>query len=113
MVQKIKGRTVKLHTFTETSTDPFGNPITEETIESIDNILIEPASNEAIVTELQTIGKRIAYILHIPKDDDHDWRDSVVEFYDSKWKTYGDCLQYDPELTPLSWGKKIKVERYE
>ena len=58
-------------------------------------------------------GKYIAYILHIPKGDTHNWDDATVEFYGSKWKTYGNEIIYDEDLTPLDWNKQVKVERYE
>lgn len=109
----IKGKTIKLYEQNVTGHDPFGKDIVEETAVNVDNVLIQPASNDAIVTELQLTGKRLAYVLHIPKGDSHNWKDSKVEFNGKLWKTYGDCLEYDVEMTPLSWNKQVKVEHYE
>lgn len=113
MISAIKGRAITLYETTEVDVDDFGHPILEESPIEVENVLIEPASNEAIVSELEVNGKRVAYTLHIPKGDEHDWRDKVVEFYGEKWRTYGDVQIYDPDLTPLSWNKKVKVEKYE
>lgn len=109
----IQGQTVKLYDTSQTDTDPFGQPIMTEEVVEIENVLIEPASNEDITNSLDIDGKKVTYILHIPRTDTHDWRDKKVEFYGQIFRTFGDCLIYDPDLTPLEWGKKIKVERYE
>lgn len=109
----IKGTTVILHDKTQSGTDPFDRPIYSTESVYVDNVLIEPASNDAILNEYEIHGKRIAYVLHIPKGDTHNWEDTEVEFYGSTWRTYGDCLIYDENLTPLSWNKKVKVEKYE
>lgn len=113
MVSAIKGRKVIFFEKTEIGVDAFNQPIYEEKEVEIDNVLIEPASNDAIVSEMEVNGKHIAYTLHIPKKDDHNWNDSKVVFYDKTWQTYGDILIYDEDLTPLSWNKKVKVELYE
>lgn len=113
MVFAIKGKTVKLHEMTQNGFDDFNNPTYEETVVDVDNVLIEPASNDAILSEIQMTGKRVAYVLHIPKGDTHNWKDAIVDFYGQSFKTFGDALIYDEELTPLSWNKKVKVEVYE
>lgn len=113
MISAIKGRTVVLHEMTQTGVDDFNHPIMIESLVEVENVLIEPASNDAILSEIQMTGKRVAYILHIPKGDTHNWKDAVVDFYGQSWKTFGDCLIYDEDLTPLSWNKKVKVESYE
>lgn len=109
----LKGRTILLHEKTQTGVDPFDNPIYTQSNVYVGNVLIEPATNEAVLNEYELNGKHLAYVLHIPKDDTHNWEDTEVEFYGKTWRTYGDCLIYDENLTPLSWNKKVKVERYE
>lgn len=109
---EIKGQTVKLHVKTSSGRDPFGKETFSEDIVEVENVLCEPASNDAVIEELQMSGKRVVYILHLPKDDTNNWEDSIVEFNEKTWKTFGDCLVYDEEMTPLCWNKKIKVERY-
>lgn len=113
MVTMIKGKTITLYELKQVGTDDFSSPIYDEEAVTVENVLIQPATNEAIVSEIEVNGKHIAYVLHIPKGDDHNWKDATVEFYGNKWKTYGDAMIYDEELTPLEWNKQIKVERYE
>lgn len=110
----IKGQTVKLHAYKVIGTDLFGGIVKEDMgVVDVPNVLIEPASNDAIVTDLQLQGKKLTYILHIPKTDENMWEDTTVEFYGKKWKTYGSMLIYDEKLTPGEWNKKVKVEYYE
>lgn len=112
MVSAIKGRTITLHEMIPDGVDDFNNPIMTENVVEVENVLIEPASNDAILSEIQMSGKHVVYYLHIPKGDTHNWTDAVVDFYGQSWKVFGDALIYDEELTPLSWNKKIKVESY-
>lgn len=113
MVSMIKGRAVTLYENVEIGVDGLNRPIYEEQEVIVDNVLIEPASNDAIISDLDVTGKHLSYVLHIPKTDTHDWNDTKVGFYGEIWHTYGDCLIYDEDLTPLDWNKKVKVERYE
>lgn len=109
----VKGQTVKLHTKTQSGVDDFNQPTYTESVVEVENVIIQPAINEDVVSNTEINGKHIAYVLHIPKGDTHTWKDSEVEFYGKTWKTYGDYLEYDSSMTPLSWNKQIKVESYE
>ena len=81
----IKGMTIKLYT------DGFA--------ENIDNVLVgEPSSD----------GK--SYTLAIPKGDNHEWTDKIVEFFGRKFRTVGFPERGIEEHIPLSWHKKIRVE---
>lgn len=113
MVYAIKGRTVQLHEMVQTGVDDFNHPIMEESIVDVENVLIEPASNDEVVSEIQMSGKHVVYNLHIPKGDTHHWKDAIVDFYGQSWQTLGDSLIYDEDLTPGPWNKKVKVESYE
>ena len=81
----IKGMTIKLYT------DGFA--------ENIDNVLVgEPSSD----------GK--SYTLAIPKGDNHEWTNKIVEFFGRKFRTVGLPEQGIEENIPLLWHKKIRVE---
>lgn len=112
----LKGVAVTLYEKTNGGVDDFNAPIFVETEVTVNNVLVEPAANDAVVSELDLNGKHIAYVLHIPKGDTHIWTNTKVKL-PSPWnvtlKTYGDCLIYDPNQTPLEWNKKVKTELYE
>lgn len=108
----IKGITIKLHIKGQTGTDPFGAPVYGDTIEEVANVLVGEPDAQAVATDLQIDGKRLAYTLAIPKGDTHDWENTEVEFFGEKFRTYG-ATEGIEAMIPLSWNKKVKVERYE
>lgn len=108
----MRGITVTLHQKTQTGTDSFNAPIYVETDVEVDNVLIGEPTADQVVEELNLYGKRLAYTLAIPKGDAHDWTDVDVTFFDERFHTYGEPTQGLEHLIPLSWNKKVKVERY-
>ena len=109
----IQGIDVLLHTTEQTGEDEFGAPIYEETVVTVPNVLpVQPDSKEE-ADELNLSGKRLAYVLCIPKGDTHDWEDKEVEFFGQKFHTIGHVFEYIEKLVYGDWNKRIRVERYE
>lgn len=108
----LRGQTITLYNREQTGTDAFNAPVFRETAENVKNILICPASTEAITDGLQLYGKHAVYELLIPKGDAHVWEDREVSFYGQRWRTFGAVLQWMEHLTPGQWNRKVKVERY-
>lgn len=108
----LKGKTIILYDAVQTGTDAFKAPIFKETPVDVENVLICPASTEAITDGIQVYGKHAVYELCIPKEDTHNWENRTVEFFGSKWRTFGIPLEWIEENIPLPWNRKIKVERY-
>lgn len=108
----IKGIPVTLYEKTQTGEDAFHDPVYTETPVTVENVLITPVDNAAVVTELQLTGRRLAYELCIPKGDTHRWEGSTVEFFGQKWRVFGGVSQYIEDLVPLAWNRKVQVERY-
>lgn len=113
MVDVLQGITITLYNRVQTGTDAFNRPIYEDVQTTVDNVLIGEPNTEDIVNELNLSGKRLAYTLAIPKGDDHEWKDAVVEFFGERFRTFGAPTQGIDHLIPLQWNKKVKVERYE
>lgn len=109
----IKGQTVKLHIKTETGEDAWGAKEYTETIEDVDNVLISPTSDTDMISDMQLYGRKSVYTLSIPKGDTHDWENAHIEFFGKLWTSFGGVVEYQEELVPLSWNKKVKVELYE
>ena len=107
-----KGISVKLKVQTQTGVDGFGRPTYEDSWELVDNVLVGEPSSDDVISELNLSGKRIAYTLAIPKGDTHAWEDTEVEFFGRKFCTIGFPIEGIEENLPLSWNKKVKVERY-
>jgi len=109
----LKGITIKLYEQQQTGTDPFNRPINEETPVDVENVLVgQPAESEVLDT-LNLTGRKVIYVLGIPKGDTHDWEDKKVEFWGMTFKTIGMPTQGIEDMIPLSWNKKVKVEHYE
>lgn len=109
----IQGITITLIDKIKIDTDPFNQPIYEDVEIEIDNVLVTPTDTEDIVNQLSLTGKKAVYTLGIPKGDTHDWRDKEVIFFNQRWKTFGLPTEGIDHLIPLSWNKKVMVERYE
>lgn len=108
----IKGITVTLVSKQETGRDPFGEPIYEDFEIEVDNVLISPTTSDDIVNQMTLTGKKAVYTLAIPKGDTNNWEDQEVRFFGEKWRVFGVPLQGIDHLIPLSWNKKVMVERY-
>jgi hypothetical protein len=107
----IHGATVTLHVKTQTGTDAFGAPVYTETAETVENVLIAQPSGDDITNELNLTGRRIDYILGIPKGDGHEWENVRVEFFGRMFQTFGAIEQGIEDNVPGPWHKKIRCMR--
>ena len=109
----MRGVTITLYNKVQTGVDAFNRPVYEDVATMVDNVLIGEPTTEDVINELNLTGKHLAYTLAIPKGDTHEWNDRKVEFFGEVFRTYGEPTQGIEHLIPLSWNKKVKVERYE
>ena len=105
------GTPVLLHVRTQTGVDSFNNPIFSETTVTVDNVLIGQPTTEEIDSSLSLYGKKIEYMLGIPKGDEHTWEDTVVEFWGHRYRTFGFTIEGIEANIPTPWHKKVRVER--
>lgn len=108
----LKGSTVMLTVRTQTGTDAANRPVCAETQVAVDDVLIGQPDAGEVVNELNLSGKRIAYVLGIPKGDTHVWTDTFVTFFGMKFRTIGIPMTAEQANIPLRWGSKVKVEYY-
>lgn len=108
----IKGMTVLLHERKQTSSDPFGAPVYEEVVTPVDDVLVSPSTTTDIESAIEMYGKKAVYNLAIPKGDEHQWEDAVIEFFGRKWRSFGMVIQGIEENVPTRWHKKVQVESY-
>ena len=109
----LKGIEITLINETQLGTDSLNAPIYEESEETVENVLVSPASTSDLTDSLNLYGKKAAYTLAIPKGDAHDWRDRRVKFFGKTWRTFGEPIQGIDALVPLEWNMKVQVEVYE
>ena len=110
---KIHGQTIELAVKVQTGIDDFNRPIYGTLWTQVDNVLIAQPSTEEVTDELNLSGKRLDYLLGIPKGDMHNWEDTQVRFWGQVYETIGTPTQGIEDMIPLSWNKKVKVMRYE
>ena len=108
----MKGTTVKVLQKTVTGQNEMHEDIVTETWIDVPDVLVGQPTTDDITSTLQLYGKRIEYVLGIPKGDTNDWVDTEVEIWGEKYKTIGYPMTGESENIPLRWGKNVKVERY-
>ena len=105
------GRTVILFDKQEIGRDSMNMPIYEEIPIKVENVLIAPASATEVLDTLNLTGKKVVYNLAIPKGDTHTWEDRRVSFFGESWRVISFPTEGLEHLIPLSWNKKVQVER--
>lgn len=109
----IQGITVQIKVKNQIGTDDFKRPIYEYSTINVDNVLVGEPSTDDITNTLTLTGKKVAYVLAIPKGDKNNWQNTEVSFWGETFRTIGAPIQGIESNIPLSWNKKVKVERYE
>lgn len=107
----IHGIPIILYDKTQTGTDDFNRPIYSEEPVTVENVIVEPMTDTEILETFNMTGRRATYRLCLPKGDAHDWIDKTVEFFGNRWRTIGEPLEWIEDMVPLSWNKKVRVER--
>ena len=109
----MKGITVTLWERTQTGTDAFNDPVFALTSTTVDNVLVGQPTTDEVTSSTDLYGKKIEYMLGIPKGDTHDWTDTAVEFFGRTYRTFGDVIEGIEANVPTPWHKKVRVCRYE
>lgn len=112
----IKGVTVTLIVKTQTGTDDFGAPVWETAEVQVDNVLVGQPATEEVTDTLNLHGKKLEYVLGIPKGDEHVWSDTEVILpkpFEGRFRTIGFPTAGIEKNIPLDWNKKVRLERYE
>lgn len=112
-MSKIKTTSVYLLDKTQVDTDDFGRPVYAPTQKEVSGVLVGEPSTDEINETLQVHGKRLAYVIALPKGDTHDWIDKDVIVFGQKLRTVGEPTQGIEANIPLDWNKKVKVVVYE
>ena len=111
----MRGVTVTLVEKTQTGTDDLNRPIYEDSYIDVDNVLVGEPTSDEIANTMSLYGKQVKYTLAIPKGDTNEWTDTEVippSPFEGKYKTIGYPTAGIEANIPLSWNKKVKLERY-
>jgi len=108
----MKGTTIQLVVKTQSGTDPFGAPIYTEELVDVPDVLVGSPTTDDITDSLNLYGKKIEYMLGIPKGDAHNWVDTEVVIWGNRYRTFGYPITGEQANIPLRWGQNVRVERY-
>jgi hypothetical protein len=117
---RIKGTTVKLYEEKVIGYDSLNAPIYEETPVEVDNVLVGEPSTDDITSSTSLYGKKISFMMAIPKGDTHDWVNKKVEWTDAYGITHK-CMTFGYPITGIEsnipsqppWHMKVRCESYE
>ena len=110
---KIVGIDVTLHQKTIGGYNAFNEPVYVDSTVTVKNVLVAPTTSDDVIDQHSLEGRKEVYTLAIPKGDTHDWENQVIEFWGKRYKSFGMSLEGIEENIPLSWNKKVTVERIE
>jgi hypothetical protein len=108
----MKGTTVQLVVKTQSGTDPFGAPIYTEELVDVPDVLVGSPTTDDVTDSLNLYGKKIEYMLGIPKGNTNNWTDTDVIIWGSRYRTFGYPITGEQANIPLRWGQNVRVERY-
>ena len=109
----MRGVTVVLYERTQTGTDAFNDPVYTTVPVTVENVLVGQPTTDEITSSIDLYGKKIEYMLGIPKGDAHDWENTTVEIFGQIFQTFGATIQGIEENVPTPWHKKVRVCRRE
>ena len=109
----IKTTSVVLLAETKTGVDAFNRPVYSQTQVTVPGVLIGEPSTDEYNEIWQVHGKHLAYVIALPKGDNHDWIDKDVIVFGKKFHTVGEPTQGIEGNIPLAWNKKVRVAVYE
>lgn len=117
---RIKGITVTLYEEQLIGYDGYNTAIYKEHPVEVSNVLVGEPTTDDITSSTSLYGKKISYMLAIPKGDAHDWVNKKVEWTDAYGimhicKTFGFPITGVEENIPrqLPWHMKVRCESYE
>lgn len=120
----IRGITVTLYERTQKIVDnvpvvdAFRAPVYVETPVQVSNVLVGQPTADDVVDATDLYGKRILYMLGIPKGDTHNWQDRRVSWTDARGQTvtvqtFGFPIMGIEGNVPGPWHMKVRCGAYE
>jgi hypothetical protein len=83
---------------------------------TVSNVLVGEPTTDDITQALDLYGKKVAYMLAIPKGDETEWENTQVKLpkpFRGIYNTVGIPIAGIEANIPLKWNKKVKIERVE
>ena len=115
---EMRGQTVTLYEQTQIGESALGEPIYDEVGVEVADVLIGEPSCDDVATSTSLLGRKIDFMLGIPKGDTHDWENKRVSWVDAYGRlmvvnTFGIPITGIEANIPTRWHMKVRCERYE
>ena len=110
----MKGITIKLIERTQGGVDALNRPVYIKTETNVEDVLVGQPTTDDVSNAQVMYGKKVAYVLAIPKGDNHAWEDTDVilpEPFAGTYHTIGYPTAGIEANIPLRWNKKVMIER--
>lgn len=108
----MRGISVVLYERTRVGVDELNNAVWEETPVTVDNVLVGQPSTDEVTNTLNLYGKKLDYVLGIPKGDEHNWANSEIWIFGKRFRSFGDVIEGIEANIPGRWHKQVRVQRY-
>ena len=112
----IQGIDIQVLHKTVTGYDWANQPIYSSEWVTVNNVLVGEPTTDDITQALDLYGKKVTYMLAIPKGDETDWENTQVKLpapFVGIYNTVGIPTAGIEVNIPLKWNKKVKIERVE
>lgn len=113
----MRGITVTLYEQVQSGSDPFGAPVYTETATPVDNVLVGQPTTDDVTSSVSMYGRKIEFMLGIPKGDTHDWENKKVSWTDAYGvhtvQTFGIPITGIEANIPTPWHMKVRCAAYE
>lgn len=104
----LRGETVQVKTFEVTGEDVYNAPVTVESVETVDNVLVAPQNTEDL-GEDRPVGVEKRYTLYFPKSYGKPIENAEILVRGEWLRTVGYSDIYDPAICPTDWNMVVEV----
>lgn len=108
----MRGMTVLLWEKVLAGYDALNNPVYEERPVAVHDVLVGQPSTDEMTSSLSLYGKKLDYMLGLPKGDEHNWIDADIEFFGKSFHSFGDVIEGIEDNVPTRWHKQVRVQRH-
>lgn len=112
----MRGMTVTLFAEEIIGYDEIGEPLVHQKPITVEDVLIGEPSTDEITESVNLYGKRISFMLGIPKKDANDWTNKDVQWTDAygrtiNARTFGYPITGVAANIPGKWHMKVRCEQ--
>lgn len=110
----IQGETVTITREVEVGRDAGNNPVYEEVLEDVDDVLVAPGPRSDVIDSNRPDGVKVAWTLHFPKAFTGSLRGALVAVRGmDPAPVIGDPQPYTAANTPTRWNRPAELELVE